>query len=196
MRRFRHLLRAVIVVSLAAGVAGATTYAYFDGSTRSQGNRLTAGTVALTDDDSGGTVVSLSNADAGATATGCIEVHYTGSLPAEIRLRALVSGAVANDLDLRVTRGTGASGFPGCGSFSPDATDYLGKGAGVVYDGTLGAFPASWTSGTLDPPGATQETWTQGEKHAYRIRVSVPSGGGAQGKAPATATFTWEARNL
>jgi hypothetical protein len=184
------------VVVLLAGAASTAAYAAYTASSKNTANTLASGTVSLTDDDAGGTIVSLSAADGGDASTGCIEVHYTGTLPAAVRLTGTASGPLAAELDLTVTRGTGVAGFPGCGSFAADATNYLGSGAGVVYSGKLSAFPTTWAAGVLDPPGATQETWTQNEKHVYRFRVSVPADGGAQGLGPATAQFAWEARNL
>ena len=97
-------------------------------------------------------------------------------------------------INLTVTRGTIASpSFDACTGFSADATDYIGSGAGVVYNGTLAGFPDAWTGGIVDAPSAT-ETWTTNEVHTYRFAWTVADNDLAQGKN-ATQTFTWEARN-
>ena len=193
--RMSRVARLATAFVLVAAIAATAAFGAFSGASKNPGNAVASGTVTIADDDAGGAVVSLADADGGQSATGCIEVHYTGSLPAEVRLTGSATGTLANQLDLTITRGTGASGFPGCGSFSPDATDYLGAGAGVIYSGKLGALPAVWSSAVLDPPGASQETWTTGEKHVYRIRVAVPTDGAAQGLTASTAQLAWEARN-
>ena len=196
MARLRRLLRTFLILTLVAGVATTAAFAAFTGSKSNPDNQFQAGTVAITDDDDNGStpIVSLAAGDGGDATTGCIEVHYTGTLPAEVRLRGSTTGPLASKLNLRITRGTGVATFPNC-SFTPDATDYIGQGAGVVYDGTLASIPSTWASGVLDPPGASRETWTQNEKHVYRIRVSVPTDGSAQGVGNSTAQFTWEARD-
>src|SRR5688500_12330210 len=120
MTWFPQLARVSLIVTLAAGIAAAAAYATYTGSSHNPETSLTAGTVAISDDDAAGTVVSLTDANGGDAATGCIEVHYTGSLAAEVRLYGAASGALASHLDLAITRGSGVSGFPGCGSFVPD----------------------------------------------------------------------------
>ena len=98
-----------------------------------------------------------------------------------------------------MTRGskTGSSAFDTCTDFSADATEYLGtgQGAGVVYKGTLQGYPDSWSAGLVDAPGAA-ETWTANEKHAYKIRVELPSSASSTAAGlTANQQFTWEARN-
>jgi hypothetical protein len=111
-------------------------------------------------------------------------------------LYATVSGALAPYLTLTVTRGTdSAPSFSSCANFTADATDYIGQGAGVVYQGSLSGYPTDYASGIVDPKPATPETWTTGEAHSYRFNISLDNNLAAQGLS-ATAAFTWEARNL
>jgi hypothetical protein len=97
-------------------------------------------------------------------------------------------------MDLVVTRGTGATFGATCAGFNADATDYIGAGAGVIYDGTLQGFPDSYAAAVVDPVTGSPEVWTSGESHTYRFFVEVQDNNAAQG-LNATQSFTWEARN-
>ena len=131
----------------------------------------------------------------GDTTTGCIEVSYAGSLAADVKLFGTASGALGQYLTLKVTRGTNAGAFPNC-NFTPDTRDYVGQGAGVLYNGNLSVFPASYAAGIADPDNATgsAETWTAPETHAYKLEVTLQNDSAAQGQS-ASASFTWEARD-
>jgi hypothetical protein len=138
-----------------AAASAAAAYAAFSASTSTAGSSFAAGTVALTDNDGGAAVLSLSSALPGATDTGCIRASYSGSLQSTVRHHAAVTGSLAPYLSLKVTRGSGASGFDNCTGFTPDATDYLGAGAGVIFDGKLSSYPGSYGAGIVDPDSAT-----------------------------------------
>ena len=195
MTPLKRVLASLIVVGLVAGGAGAATWSAFSSTTGNTGNSFTAGTVLLSDNDAGGAMLSLTLARPGDSDTGCILVTYGGSLGANVRLYATVSGALAPYLQVTITRGTDSSpSFDSCGSFTPDATDFLGLGAGIVYSGTLSALPTAYASGLLDPVTGPLETWTSGESHSYRIKVQLADDSAAENKT-ATATFSWEARN-
>jgi hypothetical protein len=70
----------------------------------------------------------------------------------------------------------------------PDPPDYLGAGAGVIFDGTLDAYPDTYDGGLEDPA-----SWADSDTHAYRFAVTVGDDNAAQGLT-AGQTFTWEAR--
>ena len=192
----RKILRSIVVLASVAACVGAGTYAAFSGTTASSANGFTAGTVAIGDNDSGASVVSLAAAAPGQSSTGCVAVTYTGSLDAGVRLYTALSGTLGPYLTLTVTRGSDPSpAFASCAGFTADATNYLGLGAGVLYSGLLSAFPTTYAAGIVDPLAATPETWTTGERHVYRFSVTLVNDNQAQGKTGA-AGFTWEARNL
>lgn len=191
----RRLLRSLPVAGLVLACAGTGTLAAFSAASSSSGNTVTAGTVQIADNDAGAAVVPLAAAAPGQSSTGCIAVTYNGTLDAGVRLFATLDGSLAPHLTLTVTRGTQAApAFSSCAGFSPDAANYIGAGAGVVYDGPLSAFPTSYASGIADAPGSPA-TWTTGERHVYRFVVTLGASLAAQGLSQ-TATFTWEARNL
>ena len=189
----RKLLLSLVVLGLAGACAGAATWSALSGTTTNPGNNFSAGTVSLGDNDAGGAVVSLpATSRPGDSATGCIKLTYTGSLPAAVRLHGTTSGMLAPYLNLVVERGTQASAaFPSCTGFSADTADY-GHGAnGIVYQGPLSGYPGSYGAGVVDADGS----WTSGEARTYRFQVTLGSDPAAQGQSD-SATFRWEARNL
>jgi len=176
----------MLILALLGAVVGFGTFSAFSATTENPGNAFDAGTVSITDDDSGSAMLSLANAKPGDSDTACIVVTYTGSLPSSVRLYGATGGSGLDQyLDLTVTRGTIAGpSFDSCPGFTPDG------GGGVIYSGTLAAYPDAYAAGLVDPDGS----WMNGESRAYRFSVSVQDDGGAQG-LNATQSFTWEARN-
>lgn len=193
----RKLLLTSLVLGLIGVVAGIGTWSAFSATTSNDGNSFASGTVAIGDDDANGAIFNLAAMEPGATDFGCLVVTYTGSLDANVRMYGVTGGSGLDAyLDLKVTRGTKSSGaFDDCTNFTADVTNYTGNGAGVVYLGTLQAYPDSWAAGLQDAPGAL-ESWATSEAHAYRIDITLQSAApvGAQGKS-ATQQFTWEAQN-
>jgi predicted ribosomally synthesized peptide with SipW-like signal peptide len=189
---------ALVAIGLAAALAGTQTWAAYSATSASVGNSFAAGTVALADNDSGTAVLALAGAVPGDSDTACVTVAYNGSLASALRLYGTTSGTGLDPyLDLSVTRGTFAGAppaFASCVGFSADATDYVGAGGGVIYDGTLQAFPDDHGTGLVDPRPAGPETWTSGESHVYKLQITLQNNLAARGRT-ATQTFTWEARN-
>ncbi len=192
--RSRKVLLSLLVLGALGAVAGFGSYSAFTATTTNSGNTITAGSVAIEDNDAGGAMLALANAKPGDADTSCIRVRYTGSLSATVRLYASLTGSLPQYVNLTVTRGTGAAGFDDCTGFTADATDYNGNGAGVVYSGTLGSFPTTYAAAIVDPKAATPESWTNGEEHWYRFTITLQDTNAAQGLT-GTAGFTWEARN-
>lgn len=189
-------LAVAAAAAIAAAVCGAA-YAAYAAYVSNTGNSFAAGSVALSDNDSGTAMfTSLTAARANDSETSCILVRSNGSLSSTVRLYGSVSGALAPYPTLTVTRGTDAApAFDNCTTFVPDATNYIGQGAGVLFNGALSAFPTSFASGITDPAvGGGTETWTQNEVHVYRFVINAGTNTAAQGLS-ATAAFTWEARS-
>ena len=148
--RIRSLLAGVFLVGVVS-LATLGTHAAFTANTKSNGNSAATGTVNLSDNDSGGAMLGLTNAALGASDTSCIRATSNGSLASDVRHHASVTGNVAPYLSLKVTRGTGAAGFDNCTGFAADSSNYNGDGAGVIYNGKLSNYPANWASGIVDP---------------------------------------------
>jgi len=200
MTRVRRFLVSAIVVGLIGFAAGTGTYAAFSSTTSNGGNAFdnafTIGNVYISDNDSGAAMLTLTNAWPGDSARGCIEITSEASLDSTVTLYGGPAGALTPYLTLIVTRGTDpAPGFPSCAGFTPDPTDYIGAGPGVIYAGPLSSYPGSYASGITDPTAASPETWSTSEKHSYMFAVTLNADPAAQGLS-GSATFLWEARNL
>ena len=172
MKRWRRL-GVLCVLALLVPAAGGVTFAAYTATSANGGNGLEAGSVKLSD-----------NGD--------------GSIPSTVRLHGTTTGTGLDAyLDLKVTRGSyspSTPAFKSCANFQPDATNYIGAGNGVIYNGTLQGFPDDYASGLVDPLSGSPESWTTGESHVYRLDVTLQSNFGAQGKT-AAQVFRWEARN-
>jgi predicted ribosomally synthesized peptide with SipW-like signal peptide len=189
------LLITAVVLGLVGVVGGLGTWSAFSDTTANGGNSFESGTVRIQDDDSGSAMFSLTGMRPGdPAATRCIDVTYTGSLDAQVRMHGATGGSgLAQYLNVKVTRGEKDSAFSGCGDFVADTTNYIGQGPGVVYSGTLEGFADGYAGANADPVAGSPETWSQNEDHAYRFEVSLADDNNAQGKT-ATQTFTWEAQ--
>jgi len=185
-----------VVVGLIGAVAGVGTWSAFSSTTSNDNNTFSAGSVTLGDNDSNSAILSLTGAAPGDSDSSCIEVGFSGTLASTVRLYGTTTGTGLDQyLDLTVTRGTLPANPPAdsCTDFAADTTDYTGDGAGIVYKGTLEGYADSYAAGRVDPVAASPESWTNGEKHAYRFVVTVQNNDNAQGK-DASQQFTWEAR--
>jgi hypothetical protein len=191
-------IAAMLLLGLVALAAGGATWAAYTATTGNSGARIEAGSVKLDDNDDGSPLLSLSAAQRGATDSGCIKVTFAGSLDSDVRFYGTTTGSGLDQyLDVKVTRGTYTPtepGFDSCTNFQSDATNYIGAGNGVVYNGTLQSYADSYAAGLVDPLPASPEIWTTGEVHVYKIEVTLQNNSAAEG-LNATQTFTWEARN-
>ena len=193
-----RLLASAAVLTLASGAWSAATWSALSDSSVTPVNTVIAGSVDLSDNDSGGGLLALASARPNDSATGCIRVTYSGSASAQVRLSGATSGTgLANYLDVIVTRGTVSAGavFGSCTTFTPDATDYLGSGNGIIYVGTLAGFPAAGAGALVDPSASAAATWNTGDVHSYRFVATLRNDPNAQGKT-AAPSFTWEATSL
>ena len=167
-RRLRKFLIVMVVAGL-AGTAVGVIHAAFFATTGNTGSSFGSGSVILTDNDANGAVLSLTNANPGATDSGCIRASYSGSLPATVKHYADVTGALAPFLTVKVTRGTDPSpSFRSCAGFTPDTCDFYGKGAGVLYEGLLSNYPTTYAAGIPD--------WTCSGSSTYGTTVSGTAG--------------------
>lgn len=186
----RKVLLTLLVVGLLGGVAVVGTLSAFSSTTTNADNSFAAGTVALADNDSGSVLYSVANQKPGVDTVRCIELTYSGSLDADVKLYTTSSvNASAQYINLTIEKGTSDTAvFPNCGTFTSEAT---------VFSGTLAGFAAannSYADGILAFPGA-QTAWGQDDTLVYRFTLSVQDDNAAQGASSGLHTFTWEARN-
>jgi hypothetical protein len=191
----RRLLLTALVVAGFGAVTITGTYAAFSRTTANPSNQFTAGSLAVTDGHVAATPISITGLRPGSTASNCIEVTNGGNVDATLRQYASSSGSLASYIQVKVTRGTGLSGaWPACTGFSADGTNYIGQGNGVLYNGALSSFPASYAAATTDPTNGSPETWTSSESHAYRYDITLTNTTAAQGLS-GSLTITWQARS-
>ncbi|MFQ5967055.1 MAG: TasA family protein [Acidimicrobiia bacterium] len=179
--RFGAIAGALVLMSalVVTGSRGA-----FSDTTDNAGNNWAAGTVTITDDDTGSAMFNASNMKPGDSVTNCIVATYSGTLvPADVRLYG-VSGGTGLDAYLDVTIDEGSGGvFGNCTGFVLSTTP---------FSGTLATFAATHTNFTNGiaawSPAANPESKT------YRFTVTLQDNNLAQG-LNGTATFTWEAQN-
>jgi predicted ribosomally synthesized peptide with SipW-like signal peptide len=193
MSTARKLLLTVLVIGIVGALAGVGTFSAFSATTVNSGNDFAAGTVYITDNDSGSAMYNVSNQAPGDVVERCITVTYTGSLDADVKLYGSAVGALGNYVDLQIEKGTGAVPFgAGCVGFSSD---------GVVYNDTLGNFASThtgWANGLVVNPGAATE-WQQNDAVVFRFTLTLQDDNNANGGAAALSTgahsYTWEAQN-
>lgn len=157
--------------------------AAFTAQTSNPGNSFSAGTVTLSDDDTGVAMFTMSGLRPGSTDTKCITVTYTGSLAATVKLYVApgdyTGTGLGTYLNLTVQEGTGGS-YASCTGFVSSAADYTG---------TLGAFAAARTSSAT---GVGSFAPTAGQSRAYRFTYTLADNNAAQG-LNSQVTLTWEA---
>jgi hypothetical protein len=190
MRRFPAVLTGVLVLGAALTTGAHFTFPALSAAKSINANVFSAGTVYLSDNDSGSATVSLSNARPANTSSGCIAVTYNGTLDATVRLYATVAGTLAPYVQIRVERGTLSGSFPSCTGFVLDTTNYNGLGAGVLYNGLLSAFPTTIGAAVVDPA----PTWKNPDTRGYRLTATLNNNDLAQGLT-SNVTFIWQGTN-
>ncbi|MGY1841593.1 MULTISPECIES: hypothetical protein [unclassified Modestobacter] len=190
----RRATRRGIVVSaagalvLATALLWQTAYAGFSDQTTALDASVGTGTVALTSNVEGIAVsVTLPDLRPGDTASQCIVVTSTGSVPAEVRLygrNVTGSTSLMNQIDLSWSAGTGGGGNGSCAGFSR---------VGETWSTTMSSFPRGYGSGALAWTTAGSVT---GERRTYQLTYTFRGDAPASVKgARAGITFVWEAQS-
>jgi hypothetical protein len=194
MKTTTKVLLTALCVGALGSLAAMGVFGAFSSTTTNAGNTITAGTVAIADNDAGAAMYSLTNAKPGESVSKCIKVTYTGSLDADVHLYTTSTiGSLGQYVELTITPGTQAtSTFPSCTGFTPDS-------GGALYSGTLASFATtknSYANGVVDYPGSGTK-WAANESVVYQVTATLQSSApeSAQGATTGAHTFTWEARN-
>lgn len=191
MPRTKSLLRSLLAIGAAGALAGFGTFSAFSSSTENPGNKIDAGTVVLSDNDSGSALYDVAGAKPGDTVDRCITVAYSGSLASSVKLYLPDAvGPLAQYVNMKVTAGTDAS--PSFG----DCTGFVADGS-ALFNSTLAAFRTAhtgWANGLGYNPGGDSK-WDQGDAVTYRVELTLQDDNAAQGLATGTHRLMWEARN-
>ena len=191
----KKILATTGVLSVVVSIAGFATFSAFSSTTTNSGNQFDAGTVYISDNDSGSAMYSVSNQKPGDSVQKCIKVTYTGTLDSSVKIYASSVGAVGEYITLLVETGSGSPTFPGCTGFTADASPTL-------YSGTLKGFADTYTnysSGLADNPG-TATKWVTNDAVVYRFTLTLQdnnsaNGAGSGALSTGAHSFTWEAQN-
>jgi hypothetical protein len=176
-----------LAVVASGGMVWQSSYSAFSATTASPTNNWSAGTVALSDDDSNTAMFTATNLKPGATGTKCIAVTSTGSLASTVKLYGTsydTTNGLAGNINLKVEEGTGAT-TASCTGFAAGST---------LYDGVMSTFGTTKTSfatgvSSWAPTGGTA---TKAYRITYTLSSSTPDS--AQGGTAALG-FTWESQN-
>lgn len=195
MSKSQKALASALVVGVLGSVVALGVFGLFSATTQNSGNEISAGTIAISDNDAGSAMFNITNAKPGDTWTRCIKVSYNGSLPADVKLYELGGGGPLSPyLKLKLEQGTQAeSTFPSCTGFTPDGTN----GTGTIYEGPgFGSIGNSYETGApVVPFGKT--VWSPGESLVFRATLTFAADAPelAQGSSTGAFTIAAEARN-
>lgn len=167
-----------------------TSSAAFLDSTSVPPTLWSAGHVTLTDNHAGQALFSVTGLQPGATGQRCVQVGYTGSLAADVRLHAGAGAqtTLAPYLEVVVEEGAGTS---------PDCTDFA---ATSTLLGAPGFTPGVTAQTLLDQHGSyacglsTWRTPAGPDARAYRISYRLKDHPDSQGRV-LDVSPVWEARN-
>src|SRR3954468_2736988 len=173
----RKILASVAVVTTLGSFAALGVYSAFSDTTQNDNNRIKAGTVDISANDTSplySVGTSAPGAKPGDGDEHCITVTYSGSLPATVKMyRTGALGSLAQYVDLTITKG--ASTYPyNCTGFTPAA-------GGTLFSAKLDTFvPSSFTNGLAltDPTG--DPVWNTNEAVTYKIRGELANNNLAQ----------------
>jgi hypothetical protein len=188
--RAHRLLRFIFMLSALTGLllSGLLVYgasdAAFNGQAVNPSSAWTAGKVAVSDDDGGAAMFSVTAAKPGDTGSKCITVSYAGDLTVPVKLYVSASsGTLRTYLTLTVEQGTGGS-FADCSALAGTSTLW-GPGNLATFATTYSAWSSGLTGWT--PTGS-------GQSRTYRLTWSLDDNDSAANTS-ATATFMWEVRS-
>jgi len=171
-RAFAAALAALVIASLV--VTQSVRTLQFVGT--AAGNNFEAGTVTLTDDDEGRSLVDLRAMAPGRPVEQCLRVAYQGTiLPADLAVKAVTNGSLAPYVFVTLEAGTGGR-FGSCDGFEPTSTLFDGSVADMVKQGTL-------------PVGRIRN---KGDGLSFRFRYELADDERAIGKT-AVVDVLWEA---
>lgn len=178
--RLALALSVLVALVLAASFVWHAAYASFSDTTSPVRSTISTGRVVLSDNDAGVALFSGTDLRPGATATRCIVVTSTSTVPTVVKTYATsqTSNTLSGALKVTVDGGTG-----GCAAF---------VSAGSPGTTTLSAFPTSYAAGL----GAWATTGANGESRTYQVTYSLPTDAttNAQG-GTASLALTWEAQS-
>lgn len=170
----RALGAAVASLAVATFVVSTSTSALDPGGTVA-GNSFESGTVELSDDDGGRSLVRLDRMAPGRAVEECITITYDGTvLPVEVTLAARIDGDIASYVLATIERGAGGE-YGSCAGFEPDERVFAGR----LADLGEGTVPLLLVR-------------NEGESVSFRFRFELADESDAAGRS-GSVDFVWEA---
>jgi hypothetical protein len=186
------MLMTLVVVGLAGSAIASAVFSAFSATTTNVDNTISAGTVAISDNDAAATMYAVTNAAPGVITKKCIQVTYDGSLNSAVKLYTdSTLDASAQYINLKITSGTQGTPAMDCTGFAADT-------AGVIYNDDMTAFATAhngWSNGLALTNQSNVATWATDDAVVYQFEVNVVDTPAAQGATSDLHTFTWEAQN-
>lgn len=186
------IVRSLAVVGVVGSLAAFGVFAAFSGQTENPGNSVTAGTVEISDNDGDTALYSMANAAPSDSTTSCIQVTYSGSLPADVALYTTDTiSALGAEVTLDIEAGTQEP-------FAVDCTGFTADTGGSLFSGTLSSFATthdSYVNGLSDYPGDAATEWTTGDDVVYRVTATLNENATLEAGTTGTHALTWEAQN-
>ena len=179
-----RLLLSAVAVGGIMSVGAYGTFSSWTDTTSAQASTLKAGTVKLTNSDTGQTsLFSLTGLLPGASTTKCINVTNAGDVPlTNVGLSGTSTGQLVSALSVKIDRGTDAAG-----GTNGSCTGFTAVDSAIV-DGLFSALP------TVGSPLVDNSTWAPGVTKSFKVTVSFAANAAAalQGKT-ADLGLTWTA---
>lgn len=200
LSRRQKVMASLAAIGCFGTLAAAGIFGAFSAQSVNETNEFSSATLTLSssNDAVAEPVYSRANAvpgDSGNTDNSCIEITYTGTVPAEVRLFGRTTGqqgsGLAPGVMLRITEGDGGV-EDGCLSFVPTGSPggVFGAAAGNSLQ-TIRDLHFSY------PLGFNLGTWSPNESHVYRFESWLSANidpVAMQGKSAGNQAFVWEAR--
>jgi hypothetical protein len=191
-KRFQKILLSLVVVGLVSGALVFGVFSAFSATTSNPDNAFGAGSVAISDNDSGTALYSVTNREPGDAVSKCIRVTYTGSLQSSVRFyRSTFTAGTGLDpyVQLKVERADSGTvtDYATCAGFDATPT--------TEYDDTLANLGTGYAGGvTLEDSGGSAN-WDQNDAVDYKVTATLLDNNSGNGLITGTHSFTWEARN-
>jgi hypothetical protein len=178
--------KSVVSLAIAAAIGSGVSSGAFFSTTTQATTGSNAGNLEVTASGNGDSLFNGSNLQVNDQVARCLNVQSTGDLSSQVRIFSNLSftpSLAASAYSFKIVRGTGTTAFGDCTGFVADATNYIGAGAGVIWNGTADTFASTYPSGLLEPTPGSPRMWTPGESHDYQFVVTIGSnilGAGSQ----------------
>lgn len=175
-----------VAMIVASTLVGTASYSGFNAVVSNTGNTWSAGTVAVTSDDAGVSILNDTNIQPGSSNTSCITVKNSSSISAPVKLYAKNTGAdatVAQAVYLTIDEGTGGS-FSSCSGFT--------KQTNLVTNLPLSTVEANNSSYST---GLATGLTTAGTTKTYQFTYTMPASAANKWQGlVSTTSFFWEAQ--